>query len=292
MLLEQMGTNTDDIKAYVNGNETSASEQYNRNLIPAVNWSTFAIDVRIDVQADIAAKLGFMIDNWNFDLGYNFWARSGEKFCNDKCGCDSTKIYSIKGDSWIYGAQDNGDGNIYALSASQSLANIHTGKNYPAINGNNPKTNPSIDNPYDAQKGATELFTIAAANRIKTSINPVTITRKNLNLGKSPSSISNSAFSNIGYAWKDKEGDYVPFLGIGAKIEFAKDNYDDCHCSSCNNTNNSSNCNSCGCSSCNCSSCSCDSCDSNSCNSCCDSGSPRGGVSTWGIWIKGGLAFD
>lgn len=292
MLLEEMGTNNDDINADVNGNTTTASEQYKRNLIPAINWSTFAIDVRIDVQVDAVAKLGFMLDNWNFDLGYNFWARSGEKFCNDKCGCDSTKLYSIKGDTWIYGAQDNGIGNIYPLSASQSLASIHSGKNYPSVNGDNPKTNPRIDKPYDAKKDATELFTIAAANKIKTSINPVTITRKNLNLGKSPSSISNSAFSNLGYAWKDKEGDYVPFLGIGAKIEFAKDNYDDCCCSNCNNTNNSSSCNSCNCSSCSCSSCSCNSCDNNSCDSCPDNGSPKGGVSTWGIWIKGGLAFD
>lgn len=299
MLLEEMSNNNDadKIQAEVNDKLTPASYQYSRNLIPAINWSTFSIDVRIDVQADAVAKIGFMSDNWNFDFGYNLWARSGEKFCNDKCGCDATKIYSIKGDSFIYGAKDNGTGNIYGLSASQSLANIHSGKNYPAISGDNPKTNPRIDHPYLAQAGTHELFTIAAANRINTSINPVTVSRKDLNMNKSPSSISNSLFSNLGYAWKDKEGDYVPFLTMGGKIEFAQNNYDDCCCpynnTACNSSSNNSSCSSCSCGSCSCGSCSSSSTTTTeSCSTGCDSGCPRGGVSTWGIWIKGGLAFD
>lgn len=301
MLLEQMSTNSNDIKAEIKDELTPAEYQYHKNLIPAINWSTFSVDVRIDVQAEAVAKIGFLKDNWNFDLGYNFWARSGERFCDNKCGCDDTKTYAIKGDTFIYGAaRENGvQTTIFPLSASQSLANIHTGKNYPAINNDDPKTNPRIDNPYLAQSGDLLLYVIDAQERINTSINPVKISRKDLNLSKSPSSISNSLFSNLGYAWKEKEDDYVPFLTIGGKIEFAQNNCDDCCDSDCEKScESSSSCNSCSCSSCSCSDCKttkyCDtkSCDTKSCSSNCENSCPRGGVSTWGIWIKGGLAFD
>lgn len=287
MLLEEMGNNNNNINAQVNGDDITASQQYNRSLIPAVNWSTFPIDVRIDVQTDAAIKFGFVIDNWTFDLGYNFWARSGEKFCNDKCSCDAvTKIYSIKGDTWVYGVirENDVETTKYPLSASQSQADIHSGKNYPAVDSDNPLINPRIDSPYPAKTDNATLYAIGTTSQINTSINPVILTRKNLNLGKGPGALSNSAFWNFGYAWKDHGRDYMPFISLGGKIEFAQNNYKDCQ--SCQCYNNSS-CNSCSCTTgCNNSSC------NNSCSSCCQDCCPRGGVSQWSIWLKGGLAFD
>lgn len=309
ILLEQMGTNNDTIKGEINDNETTASYQYNRNLVPAINWSTFSVDVRIDVMADAVIKLGCVMDNWTFDLGYNFWARSGEKFCNNRCVNDNTKIYAIKGDSWIYGAIDNGTGNIYPMSTSEFPANIHSGTNYPSQNGDNPATNPRVDHATFAFQDTNELYTVGAANQIKTSINPIIISKTNLNLGKSPSSITNKGFMHIGYAWKEKEGDYVPFLGFGCEVELATDNYDKCCCcsNSCcknnsklnslqenfdnsndlnslekSNTTNSE-CKNKGC---------CNSSSSTCCNCSCDACSVRGGVSNWGAWVKGGIAFD
>ncbi|MFC1842936.1 hypothetical protein ACFLYU_04725 [Candidatus Dependentiae bacterium] len=297
MLLEEMGSNDDVIQGEVDGESVTANYQYKKNLIPAINWATFNIDVRIDVQADIALKFGYISDNWDFDIGYNLWARTGEKFCCDCCACDTGKKYAIKGDTWLYGAEGAaGDGDKSALSASQSLANIRSGKNYPAVDSDNPKTNPRIDNPYNAEKDGTDLYVIgdSPSARIKTSIDPVLVSRNLLNLGKSPSAITHKVFAHIGYAWKDCQEDWVPFLGIGGKVEFAQDNYKDCCCDSCNtccdpccNTTCSTTCNTNSCSN---SSNSC--CNNNCCDSCCDSCTRRGGVSVWGVWIKGGVAFD
>ncbi|MFC1842937.1 hypothetical protein ACFLYU_04730 [Candidatus Dependentiae bacterium] len=294
MLLEEMGTNDDVIQGEVSGTSTTAAYQYKKNLIPAVNWSTFNVDVRIPVVADIAVKLGYVKENWSFDLGYNLWARTGEKFCD--CCCKTNKKYAFKGDAFIYGAEgDAGDGDKYALSATQSLATIRSGKNFPAVNADNPKQNPRIDNPFLAERNGTDLYIIGDTNRINTSVEPILVNKCMLNLGKSPSSITHKIFAHFGYAWKDREcDDYVPFIGIGGKAEFAQDNYKDCCCcdSCCNDC--------CGCNSCdsNCGSCGscCDSCcdDCCGCGSCCNDNccSRRGGVSLWGIWVKGGVAFD
>ena len=299
MLLEEMVTNDGDdvIKGDVDGTATAAKYRYNKNLIPAINWATFNVDVRIDLQADIALKFGWIRDNWTFDLGYNLWARTGEKFCNECCPCDTGKVYAIKGDAFLYGEET--DGTKHALSATQSLANIRTGKNYPAVNADNPKANPRIDKPYNALYGAGDallnIIGTSAGNgtRINTSVDPIIVSKNMLNLGKSPSAISHKVFAHVGYAWKDRDEDWTPFLGIGGKVEFAQDNWKDCCC--CNG--NASCCDAC-CDPC----CTTDNCGYNnsscntncgdSCNTSCDSCSRRGGVSQWGVWVKGGVAFD
>jgi len=215
MLLAQMGTNDEVvIQGDVDGTLTAASYKYKNNLIPAINWSTFPVDVQISAQADIALKLGYVRDNWSFDLGYNLWARTGEKFCIDCCDdccdsccgcpspCPSDKKYAVKGDAYIYGQQFNTT-NVFPLSASQNNANIHTGKNYPA-QSDEPKLNPRIDKPFEAFAGTNALSWVPTYT-MNTSINPVLVSSNMLNMGKSPSAITHKIFGSITYAWKDCE---------------------------------------------------------------------------------------
>ena len=289
MLLEEM---TKDNPNEIGDGTNFAKYVYKENLIPAINWSTFNVDVRIDVQADIALKLGYTRCNWNFDLGYNLWARTGEKFCNDCCVCPtSDKLYAIKGDATIYGDYEGMTaGSIYPISASQSKANIYAGTNKGAevaVTGPFATQNPGVDNKKRAWSGVEiggEALDVPGTDlEIYTSVDPILVNRCDLNLGRSPSAITHKLFGNIGYAWKDRECcDYIPFLGIGAKVEFAQDNWNDCCC-----------CDSC------CDSCCYDSCCNTSCNKGCNDNccydnccTRRGGVSQWGIWIKGGVAFD
>jgi len=324
MLLAQMGSNDQAVKVGAN-TETVKSEatyQYKRNLIPAINWSTFRVDVKIDIQADIALKLGYTRGNFSLDLGYNLYARTGERFCcnccNDDCcgycntrfdnpchssccgcGCDTSyEKYAIKGDSYMYGIEDTNNPETYPIPFSQTSANIYKGKNVQALLSETARANAQNDNillswsPYN-------VALINTNTTPKTGINaselPVLVTRNMLNIGKSPSMITHKIFAHLGYAWKETEGDWAPFIGIGGEIEFAQDTqccWDDC----CNS--HYSNC---------CKDCLppyviCDrttktktkkrTCD-NVCKSYCDGCSAaKGGISQWGIWIKGGITFD
>jgi len=306
-LLEEM---TEDNTLKIGGFDNPASYVYKKKLIPAIHWSTCPVDVKIDIQADIALKFGYIGSNWNLDLGYNFWARTGEQFCFDNCACRSDKLYAIKGDAYLYGRKSGGTvpKDAIALSATQSLADIHAGKNLPLKTGEAPdfeNTNPRVDNPVfayatpeePADQIPFELKTLGNDEDIKTSVDPILVSREHLNLGKSPSSITHKIFCAIGYANKEYV-DYTTFLGMGGKVEFAQDNCNNCCCSSCKRDCNYNSCSTCGNNPCRYkSSCynpwnkksycgSCD-CRNDSCSS-----KPRGGLSQWGIWIKGGVAFN
>jgi len=268
MLLEEMGSNEDTIQGDIDGTDTKAEYQYKKSLIPAINWSTLNVNVRINAQVDFAIKLNYTRDNLGFDLGYNLWARTKEKMCLDNCKCQCDKKYAIKGDSFLYG-KDEGS-NKFGLSATQKPATIYGGKNYPAIDGDNPTLNPRIDNPYNAKENGNDLTSLTSVNAIKTSVQPNIVTTSDLNRCRSASSISHKIFGHISYAWKDRDNqDCIPFIGLGAEGEFSLDR---------------------GC---------CDDCDKNCCSTCnnCETisstcKSKRGGISQWGIWVKGGVSFD
>ena len=301
MLLEEMGKNEDTIQSR---DETVANYQYKKNLIPAINWSTVQVDVKIDAQADIALKVGYVRDNWSFDLGYNLWARTGEKFCTDCCDdccdsccgcpspCPSDKKYAIKGDSFIYGkAFKSADENetVYPISATQSCATIRGGKNYPpksSAEADSPSLNLGVDNPAEVFADDAALSWVQTVT-MNTSIQPVLVHKKMLNLGKSPSAITHKIFGSITYTWKDRcENDWVPFFGMGWEIEFAQKNCDCCD-QCCNNNCNTNSTTV----ACNNSWTGYNSCCNGRCDDCCDT-CKRAGVYQYGLWLKGGLSFD
>jgi len=318
MLLGQMGSNDEAVKVGTNvGNVKEATYQYKRNLIPAINWSTFSVDVKIDIQADIALKLGYARGGFIFDLGYNLYARTGERlcynccdsccdapYCSDCCGCscdDSCMRYTIKGDSYMYGTENVSEGQTYPIPFSQTCANIYIGKNVQELLTESAQANAKNDNILPAWS-AFNVELVNTGTKINASEPPTLVTRDMLNTGKSPSIITHKIFAHLGYAWRDTRGDLVPFIGIGGEIEFAQGTdsccYDDCcnsrykHC--------------------------CDEClppyvtfctktkgagtkTKNRRNQCCDDmcksyydgcNTSRSGISQWGVWMKGGIAFD
>lgn len=308
MLLEEMGTNSNSINAMIDSTSTPVTYQYKGNLVPAINWSTFKVETSIGVQADIMFKLGYTRENWNFDLGYNLWARSGEKYCLDCCCnnncCDSCCTctpsctpYAIKGNAQVYGFEHPGTIGV-AISATESAADIHNGTNTQLACQDTYATNSNVDNPYKALQGANYLSCDSSfTNTVMTSQPSILVTKNNLNMNNSPRAITNKIFGSITHAWKDREDNWVPFLGAGFEVEMALNNCcDNCcgsccgSCSSCTTPSttacNSSCCSSC--SSCN-SSCGCNSC--GSCDSCCCP-TKKSGVYQYGIWLKGGVAFN
>jgi len=272
------------------------SKQFAGIYSPVANLTYMPVDVSVGVQGDLALMFQYNHCNWSFDLGYNFWGRSCDKI---ECRCDccptfEENTWALKGDAYMYGfdteAIDNDDVGV-ALSASQSLATIYAGKNTPAATDASPwYKNASVDNAqlaWNNSAGDAELYTLdsvgANAEQVYTSLDPVFIKFNDFDLcGARTKGLSHKLFVNFDYTWCDHEC-WVPYLGIGGEVEFAQKPCDDC----CNDW-----CNPCGtsCSPCDtaCSPCYSNCCDDNCCNdSCCTAA-----VSQWGIWLKGGVAFN
>jgi len=293
MLLAQMGENSDAIKIGDNHDTISyASYQYKENLIPAINWSTFCIGVSVPIQADIAVKVGWVKENFSVDLGYNLWARTGEKFTFDNCLCDDGKKYAIKGSAYMYG-YDSSSTSFPGIPFSQSMADIHGGI------ADNDDANTKVDNRQKTWNSSGEALLSLETGEIRPQMNgsepPILVSRRHLNTGRSPSSLTHKLFGNISYAKKDQDcccpcdDTYIPFIGIGAEVEFASDNWKEC-CCDCNSC--TTNCNidrpiaptvSTGTEL-----CSCDTCYKD----CCCGEKKRGGLTQWGIWLKMGISFE
>lgn len=247
-------TNTDvvaDVASLAGG--VAPSHQYANKLLPVINVTTFDVNVSIDVQVDAALKFSYYNCGFEADLGYNLWARSGEKFKLRDSSTFTEKKYVLKGDAFVYGFSAAAGNAPIALSSSQNTSDIHGGKNFPSgFTLANSVRNPGIDNAYPAQivAGAAAASTItyapgvAANSQTRTSKDPIFVKADDIDMSKTPSAMSHKLFGHISYNWDDCE-DWIPFLGVGGEIEWAG-KYD----------------------------------------------SNYAAVSQWGVWIKGGISFN
>jgi len=265
MLISELGTPVSNL--FADTATLIPSHQYQKNLFPAINKICCCVDVSIAVQADVALKFTYNWGNWAFDLGYNLWARSGEKFNEDCCKacCIEDKKFALKGDAMVYGFGSDlsalvaDQSKAFPLSATQSKATINAGTNTTTA-ANFVITdlkNLAVDNPKEAFHksglGNDRLMSAegqqpgTADFQIRTSNPPKFISCDDLNDCKGPSAVSHKIFAHFNYAWDDdkEQGDWVPFIGIGGEAEFGA-----------------------------------------------KSDGERAAVSQWGVWVKGGLSFD
>jgi len=257
MLIEELGTPVANLYAGpVVTTSVAPSAIYQGHLFHAINKTTCCTDVSIDFQGDMAIKFAYITGNWDLDLGYNLWGRTGEKFggacCDDSCV--PAKTYALKGDAFIYGYKAAVT-TVRALSATESKATIYGGTNTAtgAVYTAASLLNPNVDNvalAWDGQTNTanaimrTENVAYDATAQQHTSKDPKFVDA--LATCKGPSALSNKVFANIGYVWKDKEEcEWIPFLGLGGECEFG--------------AKTSGN---------------------------------WSAVSQWGVWVKGGLAFN
>jgi hypothetical protein len=261
------------------GVQTAASAVFSGEFAPVANITTFNVDVSVSVNADVVAMFNYTCGNWSWDLGYNFWGRSCEKL-KLNCECPTTlfaeNTWVLNGDASQFGCEAGGEAN--ALSASQNSATITTGQNFTT---NPPFTvaqteaglgNNGVDNAQLAsfgEPGGTFAALEACSNddvAINTSIQPIFIKQTDINFAKTQG-ISNKIFSHIGYNWECEC--WNPFFGIGFEAEFAQHNKND----NCNNNECETSCN-------------------NDCDDGLQGNCVRCGLSQWGIWVKGGVAFN
>jgi len=264
MLISELATPATFLYLGTDGADGIASAQYAKNLYPLINKSTCCTDVSIPVQGEAVLKCAYTHENFTFDFGYNFWARSGEKLC-DGCTIEENK-YALKGDAFVvgWGAADNTNeaSQLVPLSATQSKADIHSGTNTPSGTpfevGH--LLNPGVDSATAANTRAAADHTIVyrpgdadASRNTNTSGTPVFLKSSDFDTDQTPSALSHKLFIHFSYAWKkqyreddddDEENGWNPFIGVGGEVEFG---------------GSSSNC--------------------------------YNAVSQWGVWVKGGWPF-
>jgi len=162
-------------------------------------------------------------------LGYNLWARSGEKFYFDRTNCCDKK-YAVKGDAYLYGyfIFSGVNTNYVGISATQNKANIHKGLNHPERTNEHASCNPRIDNPQPAYSSAYPLRDMVEGelNCLQTSIPPVLISPADLAINRSPKALTHKIFAHINYI-REKDNiskKYQAYLGVGGEAEFAQKN--------------------------------------------------------------------
>lgn len=290
MLAEKLGSPIAGLAGGINSGTALPTAQFQKEFTPVANITTADILVNADIQGDIAAQLTYVHGRFAFDLGYNFWARSCEKFeplCPGTCPPGLIifeNTWALKGDAYVVGYVD-GTTTPVALSATQSEATINSGTNFPAKGIGDSSTaladgrvNPNIDNPQNAFNGLNSndplVATPGGMDATRTSIQPIFISQAAVNeLGVK--GLSNKVYAHFSYQWIDNE-DTVPYIGIGGFAEFGSPFGSCATCSQdelaaqCANTSANQSCN----------------------NASCGNACTKASISQWGVWLKCGLSFS
>ncbi|BDC34631.1 hypothetical protein Noda2021_05890 [Candidatus Dependentiae bacterium Noda2021] len=264
--------------------------QFKNLITPVANLTTLDVKVSSGVQADIVALFNYTKCDFSFDIGYNFWGRSCERIrlaCCEPSTEFATRNWALKGDANVYGFQRSG-GLPVPLSATQSRATINSGTNtVPGVDFvAADRANPGIDNAQFARftagaTGLTSNIDVSPTDLVqtRTSLDPVFLRNEDVDLvGARSRGLSSKIFAHLSYAWTDCHECFTPFLGIGGKVEFAHKRSGCC--------NNDSSCDT--------GACATDCLSTANVNTnfvssnCCQTAN----LSEWGVWLKGGFAFD
>jgi hypothetical protein len=275
----------------------NAAFQFANEYAPVANLTTLDVKTSIAIQADIVALFNLTVRGFSWDIGYNFWARTCEKIHCLPCSpcttslCDQSQanMWGLKGDARMFGfvaVESDGLNPDIAipLSSTESKATIHSGTNIPGgldtVSNDPYERNFSVDNARFAVAGNTGGAPLnfapflpapdSPANAVKTSVPSVLLTCNDIDFCELSRGISHKIFTHFGYTWD--RANWRPFFGFGAFGEFGKTEHkSDSSCTPCL-TNCPTNCSS--------------SCTSST-PSCLDCA-----LSQWGVWVKGGIAFD
>lgn len=267
-------------------NNPGLVQEYAGEIVPGANVATLCCRSTFGMQSELTLKFEYMLNNFTFDVGYNFWGRTREKVVTTDT--IDPVLYSIKGDAYLYGVRVAGVAtpstltngtvaaahagyptNSVALGVAESNATFFAGTNYnPRNTGATPQLNFGVDSPTaaTASDGAgnsnvvispiASLGVTAVNYSIQTSNALTTIAASDYDPDTTaqPSQISQKLFLNATYTGKEAEvftRSTMPYIGLGGEVEFGA-------------KNQTFGCAECGCS---------------------------GALSQWGVWVKGGFTY-
>lgn len=211
---------TDDVENLLAGDTFTAPQyQFTGEYMPVANLTTMPVNVSAAVQADLVFKFAYTHTNFQFDAGYNFWARSCLHITYGNC-CQnnfSENTWALKGDAFMYGFTTSANNHFNddsgtALSATQNEATIFSGKNqWPGTVEYAWNQNSGVDNPQQAFNDAqedlnTKIIGDVAPTQVETSLQPIFIKESDFNIGGAKTNgMSHKVFTNFGYIWKGTE---------------------------------------------------------------------------------------
>lgn len=198
--------------------EFDKDNQYDGELINAIDFTTRAVKVGGSSKLDLAMKMSYYYDRWGLDLGYNIYARSKEKLRLQKELHPSdlnSRTFGIKGTEGVcYRILNTETGKVTGtdkLNSVQQTARINRGgavtnpkpivlgEGEQAITWDSPTTPPLIP----AMQSDPPLF----------------ITTDSLDIlsGSVPHQLSHKFFAHISYTAGNVP--WEPQVGIGGEIE-------------------------------------------------------------------------
>jgi len=251
----------------------SAKVQFNKEFTPIANLTAQDINVSIAAQVDLTAWVNFTAGGFTWDIGYNLFLQTCEKFdCVAKCG----PVLATDKNKWVIMGRSNpfglgtldatNLGTLFNLAFSDSKATL----NHGTLTNND--INEGIDN---SALFATNTAIGAAAGKqflvgprtsqtlpadaIHLSNPPIFIQLEDIDMQKGSQKLTNKVWTYLGYTF-DREG-VVPFIGVGGEAEFARTPSCKPECPPVTTTKD--------------------------CGTCTDTG-----ISQWGVWAKVGVLFD
>ena len=213
--------NNGPLSRYLLLKQLNKSDEYNGNLLNAIDYATKAVRVGAIFNIDAAFKFSYFICNWGFDFGYNLWLKTHEHltmvpriFPSDllhrKFGIKQTegvcyRTLDTTSDQIVGGASLNSTqstATISSIGRTDNPANIILPPNEVAIT-------------WDSSTNLNDL--IIAHNSNPPAL--VSICGLNCESAKVPRQLSHKFFVNLDYTCYDTP--WEPEISVGGEVEFS-----------------------------------------------------------------------
>ena len=232
-------TNNGLLSRYMLLKEFETDGSYHQVMINAINFATRQCEVSIRFQADVSAKLFAVVNNWEFDAGYNFYFKDKEciRIKTDcPCAIDS-RIFGIKGLEGVCCTQ-------YLINDQNSIVG---GSNDMELNSNT-QTDATMFNPVLPDTVSPETFECTGGNCVclaweskfipnGAAVSIPSLTAENGYFGVTPEMphfitckdldpnsaaqcrmLTHKVFAHVSYLFANSC--YSPYVGIGGEVEF------------------------------------------------------------------------
>lgn len=216
------------LSRYILLKEYDYAGNYVGRMINAINYNTRNCQVSVGYKIDYSIKFVFEYFGLSLDLGYNIYAKEGEKVCiKTECPCDiDLRRFGIKGTEGVCCSQYTvSDGEISPTNSTSLLNSTQPDANMFNVIKPTPEPIPENQSTVclaynntpitNAEPIFGKTFFIANTNQA-----PVFISCKDLdpNSAVQKHMFTNKFFSYLGYTWINKC--YDPHFGAGMEIEF------------------------------------------------------------------------
>ncbi len=237
MLAQKLGRPVvDNLTGQVNGTLIPTNTQFQNEVTPLANLTTFDVDASVTIQADLAFLFSYTNETLTFSFGYGVRKQSCEDITIRNIKQFEENTWALKGDAHTIGFIGQAGtlpiGTAVALAATENKATINAGKNFPKRGTNQEEQiqaaqrNPNVDNKASAfagnnQRLVASLDDTSQENQINTSIQPQFITSCAIDVNSTRTrGTAQKIFSHINRSWKGPR--FTPYVGFGAEVDFGR----------------------------------------------------------------------